>query len=162
MILRVQTAMTQDHDRFFPPLLHRDQWGVEFEVEIARDVGAVVGTADMRHHPLDLRNRANHLTQPRRHSRGFLECHRARQQGANPEVALLQRRHEFAAQLGNQRDRESQERPHRRQQKITMIQNPVEHDQIAQLHDPIDKRLFLFLFIMEQERAEHRGQRHGQ
>ena len=80
-------------------MLHRGQRGVELEVEITGDVGAVVGTADMRHDPLDLGNRADHLAQPRRHPGRFLERHRPRQQGADPKVALLQRRHELAAQL---------------------------------------------------------------
>ncbi len=52
--------------------------------------------------------------------------------------------------------------PHRRQQQVPVIQDPVEHDQVAQLHDPVDEGLFLFLLVLEQERAEHRRQRHGQ
>ena len=72
--------MAQDHDRFFPPLLHRGQGGVELEIEIAGDVGAVVGTADVGHDPLDLGDRADHFAQPRRHPRRFLKRHRPRQE----------------------------------------------------------------------------------
>ena len=102
--------VAQDRDRLVPPLLHRDQGGVELEVEKAGDVGAVVGPADLRHHALDLGDRADHLAEPGRHPRRLLKRHRPRQDAADPEVPFLQRRHELAAQLGNQRDREGQQR----------------------------------------------------
>ncbi len=41
------------------------------------------------------------------------ERHRPRQDGADPQVPLLQGRHELAAQLGDQRDREGQQCTHR-------------------------------------------------
>ncbi len=61
VILRVQTSPAHDRDRLFTPLLHRDQGGVELEIEVAGDVGAVVGAADVRHDRLDLGDRADDL-----------------------------------------------------------------------------------------------------
>ena len=80
------------------PLLHRLERGVEFEVEEAGDVGPVVGPADVRHHVLDLGDRGDHLAEPRGHPGGGLQRDRPGQEGPDPEVPLLQLRHELAAQ----------------------------------------------------------------
>ena len=69
---------------------------------------------------------------------------------------------EVRARLGDQRDREHQERPHRRQEQEPVPEDPVEHDQIAQFHDLVDEGLLLLLLVLEQIGAEHRSQRHGQ
>ena len=45
----------------------------------------------------------DHLAEPRGHPRGLFERDRPRQQGPDPEVSLLQLRHELTPQPGDQR-----------------------------------------------------------
>ena len=146
-----------------PPLLHRPQRDVELDVEEAGDVGAVVGPADVRHDPPDLGHRGHDLAEPGGKPRGPLERDGPRQERANPEVALLELRHELTPQVGDQGrgvDHQGEHDPHG---EIAVAEDPAERLEIAPLHQAIDERVGLLRLVMEQERAEDRRQchRHG-
>ena len=60
--------------------------------------------------PADLGNRGDHLAEPGRHPGRALQRDRPRQDRPDPEVALLQRGHELAAQVRDQEQREDEQR----------------------------------------------------
>ena len=103
------------------PLVDRLERREELDVVEARDVGAVVGAAELRDDRLDLRvprcaSRARRLAfgaraaeQDGAHApdvlRRLLERDRRRQRGADPEVALLELGHELAPERPTQPSR---------------------------------------------------------
>ncbi len=145
-----------------PPLLHRPQRDVELEVEEAGDVGAVVGPADVRHDAPDLGDRGDDLAEPRGHPGGLLERDGPRQHGADPEVALLQLGHELAPRPAPRCTVKASSPPVTARVSKRWSRTAVQGPDVRPLHRPVHQRLLLLRLVVEQERAEHRRQRHGE
>src|SRR5207302_8691835 len=88
------------------PLFHRLQRYVELHVEEAGDVGTVIRAPDLRHDPADFGDLRHDLAQPWRHPGRFLKRDGPRHEGADPEIAFFQRRHELSTEAGDQAQRE--------------------------------------------------------
>ena len=124
---------------------------VELDVEEAGHVGAVVGPADVRHHPLDLRHRGDHLAEPGGDSRGRLERHGPRQDGPDPEVALLELGHELAAQRRDQGRREGQQPAQDQERGDPVPEHPDQGPDVSPLHHPVDERVLLLVLALEED-----------
>ena len=61
----------------------------------------------------------------------------------------------------DQRRREGEQAAHEASVSHAVAEHPVQGTQVAPLHQPVDDRVLLLGLVLEQERAEHRRQRHG-
>ena len=88
---------------------------MRFQVHLKLDViegcrvGAVVGSAHLRYDLLDFGKRLQSPTHLVRQMRGVAERDILREGGANPEISLLELRHEFAANYPKEGQRGQQE-----------------------------------------------------
>ena len=111
----------------------------EFGVEQARGIGAVVGTAVLRHHRFHLGPRADDLAHLVDIGIALLQRDGRRQRGADPEVALFQLGQEFEAQQPREHDGHDHERRRTRHHDLAVGDRPVQHrhlDAVEQFHDP--------------------------
>ena len=86
-------------------VLVRLQPDVELAIEKSGGIGAIVGAPQFRSDFRHLRIRHQDVANLRRELRRFLEGNRVRHRGAHPQRAFIQVRHEFAADIGNQKKR---------------------------------------------------------
>ena len=160
LMLQLRLDLFPRHAR--PPLVHGLERHVEFQVEVARHVGAVVGTAHMRHHAADLRDIGDHRPEPGRHPRGSLERRGPRHQGPNPEIALLKRRHELHAQTRYEGGGERHQPKHSGQHGIAGGECRLQHRAEHGLEEVVDDGFLLLPLVAEEEGAEHGRERDGQ
>ena len=86
----------------------------QFDVGERRGVAAIVGTAVLRHHGDDLRMAQQDLPHLARRLGAGIERDRRRHRRPDPEIALLQRRQEFAAEPRGGQHAQRRERRRRR------------------------------------------------
>ena len=90
------------------PLVERLERGEQLDVRERRGVAAVVGTAVLRDHGDDFRMAQQNLAHLAGDGGAGIERHGRRHRGADPEIALFQRRQELAAEAGGRKHAQGQ------------------------------------------------------
>ncbi len=127
------------------PLRHRLERREEFGIEEAGRVGAVVGTAVLRHHGVDLGEFADESADLVDVAVALLERDGRRHGGADPQVAFLELGQELEPEETHRHDGEQQQRDraHRHQQPVGDREtqdrrvepvHPAHHDGVGLLH----------------------------
>ncbi len=145
-----------DSSRPFAEWLERN---VELGVEEPGCVGAVVGTAVLRHH----RDRFGITLDDAAHLVdvviGLFQRDRGRHRGANPEIAFLQVRQELESEGTRHQDRDREQHQHAAERQQPIGEREF-HDRLVQPPQHAhDNRLGLFEFTRQEERAERRRDR---
>ena len=142
------------------PLALRFERNEELDVVEAGWIGAVVGPASLCHDHFDFLELLHHGTRLIGLGRGGLERDVDRQRGSNPEIALLQFRHELAPQKRQHGDRQRDQAAHDSQGDAAIFETQRQLTEIPPLEDPNKQVVRHRLEMLEAEQAQHRC--HGQ
>ncbi len=126
----------------------------EFRVEETGGVGAVVGTAVLRHDGFDLGPGADHLAHLVDVAVAFLKRDGRRQRGANPEIALFQLRQEFEAEQTAERDRHQHEADRAAEHDVAIGDRPSQQRRVQ----PVQDQHHLRLGFLDMRGQDDRGQ----
>ena len=110
------------------------QADIEFAVEKAGRIGAIVGTSQLRADHSDLRIRHQDVANLRRNLAGFLERNGVRHGRPHPERAFIQVRHEFAADERNQQQGRAEDKSRNHQRGLGAVERPIQLDGVLLLH----------------------------
>ena len=143
------------------PFVERLEGSEQFHIGERRGVTAVVGAAVLRHHGDHFRVTQQYLAHLAGDGGAGIERHRRRHRGADPEIALLQRRQKLAAETRGREHAQAQKDETDRHRYLEVGQRPAQHRRITLAQQPHDDGLGLLDVFRQQQRGQNRRHREG-